>query len=76
MSIKIPPYPAQNNQPLENLDIAANISQFVSLFLLLKDASNNDLMEELQHQNTEYLSKIIEQNELIIKQNEELLKRK
>lgn len=76
MPIKIPPYPAQNNQPLENLDIAANISQFVSLFLLLKDASNNDLKDELERQNKEYLSKIIEQNELIIKQNEELLKRK
>lgn len=62
--------------PTDRLDIAANVSQFVSLFLLLKDASNNEIMEELNHQNSEYLSKIIEQNEIIIKQNEELLKRK
>ncbi len=76
MSIKIPPYPNQNNQPAENLNIAANITQFISLFLLLKDASNSEIMEELQKQDKEYLKKIVEQNELIIKQNEELLKRK
>lgn len=58
------------------LNIAANISQFYSLWLLLKDASNSQIMEELQRQNKEYLSKIIEQNELIIKQNEELLNAK
>ena len=74
-------YPNMNQNenmqtPTDRLDIAANISQFVSLFLLLKDASNNEIMEELNHQNAEYLTKIIEQNELIIKQNEELLKRK
>lgn len=76
MSIKIPPYPTQNNQPAENLNIAANITQFISLFLLLKDASNSEIMEELQKQDKEYLKKIVEQNELIIKQNEELLRRK
>lgn len=80
MSIKIPPYQLQNQlqnqQPIENLNIAANITQFISLFLLLKDASNSEIMEELQKQDKEYLKKIVEQNELIIKQNEELLRRK
>lgn len=56
-----------DNQSLKNLDIAANFAQFMSLFLLLKDASNNEIMEELAHQNKDYLQKIIEQNELIIK---------
>lgn len=56
-----------DNQSLQNLDIAANFAQFISLFLLLKDASNNEIMEELAHQNKDYLQKIIEQNELIIK---------
>ena len=55
------------NQTMQNLDFAANMAQFVSLFLLLKDASNNEIMEELAHQNKEYLQKIVEQNELIIK---------
>lgn len=57
-----------NDDPgLQNIDFAANIAQFISLFLLLKDASNNEIMEELAHQNKEYLQKIVEQNELIIK---------
>lgn len=77
MSIKIPPYSVQNEQtPGDRLNIAANITQFISLFLLLKDASNQEIMEELQKQDKEYLTKIIEQNELIIKQNEELLRRR
>ena len=76
MPIKIPPYQAQNQQPIENLNVAANLSQFISLFLLLKDSSNSEIMEELQKQDKEYLKKIVEQNELIIKQNEELLRRK
>lgn len=62
MPIKIPQYQAQNQQPIENLNVAANLSQFISLFLLLKDSSNSEIMEELQKQNKEYLSKIIEQN--------------
>lgn len=76
MPIKIPQYQLQNQQPIENLNVAANLSQFISLFLLLKDASNSEIMEELQKQDKEYLKKIVEQNELIIKQNEELLRRK
>lgn len=61
---------------LEKLDLTANISQLISLFMLLKDASNSEIMRELQRQNKEYLDKIIEQNETIIKQNEELLNAK
>ena len=51
----------------EELEKAANIAQFISLFLLLQDASNNDLMQELQHQNTEYFETIIKNQEKIIK---------
>lgn len=56
------------------LDLPSDLAQFVSLYLLLKDSTNSQLMEELNRQNREYLAKIIEQNELIIKQNEEILK--
>lgn len=43
----------------------ANVSQLISLQLLLQDASNNDLMAELQRQNKEYLEKIIKNQEEI-----------
>lgn len=49
----------------QNLDIMANISQLFSLALLLQDASNNDLMKELQKQNTEYFERIIKDLDLI-----------
>ena len=59
--------------PPFNLNNAANMAQFIDLIFLMKDASNNDLMKELNRQNAEFLTKIIEQNEIIIKQNEKLL---
>ena len=43
----------------DNLATAADFAQFYSLYLLLKDASNSDLMRELQHQNKDYLEEII-----------------
>lgn len=45
---------------LEKLDLTANVSQLISLFLLLKDASNNDVMRALQDQNTIYFERIIQ----------------
>lgn len=33
---------------------------------MFKDYNNSDLMNELQHQNKDYLQKIIEQNEEIL----------
>lgn len=59
--------------PPFNLNNVANMAQFIDLIFLMKDASNNDLMKELNRQNAEFLTKIIEQNEIIIKQNEKLL---
>lgn len=59
--------------PSDRIDMAANWAQFVSLFLLLKDASNSEILQELNHQNSAYLEKIIEQNEIIIEQNKRLL---
>ena len=43
----------------DNLATAADFAQFYSLYLLLKDASNSDLMRELQHQNKDYLEEIL-----------------
>ena len=38
---------------------AADLAQFYSLYLLLRDASNEQIMHELQHQNKEYLEEIL-----------------
>jgi len=51
------------NNPIENLSL---VLQIISLELLFKDYNNSDLMQELQHQNRDYLEKIIEQNKQII----------
>ena len=45
----------------------ALILQALSLEILFKDYNNSDLMQELQRQDSDYLEKIIEQNEEIIK---------
>ena len=57
-----------------NSNITDDVSlllQVYSLLILMKDYNNGDLMNELQHQNKDYLEKIIVQNEKII----ELLER-
>ena len=46
--------------PIDNL---ALILQAISLQILFQDYNNKDLMQELQHQNNDYFSKIIKQNE-------------
>lgn len=48
------------------------ILQALSLQILFKDFNNSDLMKELQKQDSEYLEKIIKQNNEIL----EILKRK
>ena len=55
-------------QALDRLDLVSDISQLISLYLLLKDATNNELMKELQHQNTEYFERIIKDLNLIKKE--------
>ena len=49
-----------------SIDITSLLLQALSLEILFKDYNNGDLMNELQHQNRDYLEKIIEQNEEII----------
>ena len=49
-----------------NLDMTSLILQLYSVILLLQDYNNSDLMQELQRQDSEYLEKIIKQNEEII----------
>lgn len=49
-----------------NLDVTSLILQLYSIILLLQDYNNSDLMQELQKQDSEYLEKIIQQNNEII----------
>lgn len=49
-----------------NLDLGSFILQLLSLEILFKDYNNSDLMQELQNQDTNYLQKIIKQNEEIL----------
>ena len=48
---------------IDNLSL---ILQALSLEILFKDYNNSDLMQELQKQDSEYLEKIIKQNEEIL----------
>jgi len=50
-----------------SIDVTSLFLQALSLEILFKDCNNSDLMQELQHQNKDYLEKIIEQNKEIIK---------
>lgn len=57
---------------INNLDFGSFILQLYNLVLLLQDYNNTDLMGELQRQDTNYLEKIIKQNDEIL----QILKRK
>lgn len=57
-----------NNNIINNLSL---VLQALSLQILFKDFNNSDLMNELQNQDTNYLEKIIKQNEKIIRLLEE-----
>jgi hypothetical protein len=61
-----------DNQP-SNYDLAIGFLQVFDLLLNLSQVSNDDILKELQHQNNDYLEKIIEDNKVIIQQNRELL---
>ena len=57
---------------MNNVDNLSLILQALSLQVLFQDFNNSDLMQELQKQDSQYLEKIIKQNEEII----QLLKEK
>lgn len=40
----------------------------------LKQISNDDLLEELKHQDDEFFATVIRQNELMIRQNREIIR--
>ena len=52
-----------NNNYVNNLSL---FLQMLSLDILFRDFNNSDLMQELQNQDSNYLQKIIEQNNEIL----------
>lgn len=52
---------------MNNRNLFEIFLQLYSIDLIIKDYKNTDLMQELQKQDSEYLEKIIEQNNEIIK---------
>lgn len=56
------------NGSVDNLSL---ILQAISLEILFRDFNNSDIMKELQYQDSNYLEKIIEQNNKILKLLEE-----
>lgn len=52
-----------NNNYVNNLSL---FLQMISLDILFRDFNNSDLMQELQNQDSNYLQKIIEQNNEIL----------
>lgn len=57
----------ENNSFYFWLSVVSNACQLESYEMLLKDAKNNELMQYLQHQDTDYLETIIDQNKEIIR---------
>lgn len=57
----------RNEQFYDNLALYAAALQIIDVFLLLGEASNNDIMEALQQQNKEYMEKVIYQNNRILR---------
>ena len=57
---------------LENLNTFANFVQIASYQELLQQANNDDLLEELQKQNSNYLEQILRNQTEILKRLERL----
>lgn len=65
------------NKQLDILDIITILSFCIAIKNLEENEKQNNLLKrKLDNQDNVYLKKIIHQNEIIIAQNEELLKRR
>lgn len=69
-----------NNDNPNNYELALGFLQVFDVLLNVNQVSNDVLFKELQHQNTDYLEKIMKnitviqnQNNTIISQNEQIL---
>ena len=65
----------EDNNSLFLLKILSNVLQIASYIMLQKDSSNNDIMHELQLQNKMLSEQTNIYLKIIIRQNEEILKK-
>lgn len=49
-----------------NIDVTSLVLQLYSLIILIQDYNNSDLMQELQRQDSNYLEKILKNQEEIL----------
>lgn len=59
--------------PMDALNIFSSYLGILNYNINLQQSTNDDILRELKMQDTTYLKRSIEQNELIIKQNEEII---
>lgn len=62
-----------NFEPMNALSVFGLYLGLMNYNLNLKQTTNDDILKELKDQAVTYLQHSIEQNELIIKQNEEII---
>lgn len=69
-----------NNNLIEDTNIELILTVLSTVLGILnyqenkKQTSNDDLLEELKHQDNDYLSKLIKQNEITIAQNSKIIR--
>ncbi len=56
-----------NQDYFNRLTVLDTLLQIVTMIIVSNDSTNNDLMNELQKQNKEYLEQILEKQEEILK---------
>lgn len=61
-----------NYSGLDGLNFYANILQIASYQELLEQANNNDILKELNRQNTEYLERLLNNQAEILKRLERI----
>lgn len=59
--------------PMDALNIFSSYLGILNYNMNLQQSTNDDILKELKMQDNTYLKRSIEQNELIIKQNEEII---
>lgn len=55
-----------NQEFYNRMNISSFLLEVMTVFMVMADATNNELMEELQRQDREYLEKIIQNQEKIL----------
>lgn len=55
-----------NQEFYNRMNISSFLLEIMTVFMVMADATNNDLMNELQKQDREYLEKIIQNQEKIL----------